>query len=49
MTFAREHDLLPAVRGGGHNGAGNVVCDAGLMLELTLMKGIRIDPVARTA
>ena len=49
MTFARDHDLLPAVRRGRHNGAGNLVCDAGPMLEFSLMKGIRIDPVARTA
>jgi hypothetical protein len=49
MTFARDHDLLPAVRRGGHNGAGNLVWDAGLMLEFSLMKGIRIGPVARTA
>jgi FAD/FMN-containing dehydrogenase len=49
VNFAREHDLLLAVRAGGHNVAGNAVCDGGLMLDLSLMKGIRVDPVARTA
>jgi len=49
VAFAREHDLLLAVRGGGHNVAGNAVCDGGLMLDLSLMKGIRVDPIARTA
>ena len=49
VDFAREHELLLAVRGGGHNVAGNAVCDGGLMLDLSLMKGIRVDPVARTA
>ena len=49
VAFAREHDLVLAVRGGGHNVAGNAVCDGGLMLDLSLMKGIRVDPVARTA
>jgi len=49
VAFAREHALLLAVRGGGHNVAGNAVCDGGLMLDLSLMKGIRVDPVGRTA
>ena len=49
VNLAREHGLLLAVRGGGHNVAGNAVCDAGLMLDLSLMKGIRVDPAARTA
>ena len=49
VAFAREHDLVLAVRGGGHNVAGNAVCDGGLMLDLSLMKGIRVDPVARMA
>jgi FAD/FMN-containing dehydrogenase len=49
VAFAREHELLLAVRGGGHNVAGNAVCEGGLMLDLSLMKGIRVDPVARTA
>lgn len=49
VNFAREHDLRLAVRGGGHNIAGNAVCEGGLMIDLTPMKSIRIDPVARTA
>jgi FAD/FMN-containing dehydrogenase len=49
VNFAREHELVLAVRSGGHNVAGNAVCDGGLMLDLSLMKGIRVDPVARTA
>jgi FAD/FMN-containing dehydrogenase len=49
IRFAREHDLLVSVRGGGHNVAGNAVCDGGLMLDLSPMKRVRVDPVARTA
>jgi FAD/FMN-containing dehydrogenase len=49
VSFAREHGLLLAVRGGGHNIAGNAVCDGGLMLDLSLMRSVRIDPIARTA
>ncbi|MFL5761410.1 MAG: FAD-binding oxidoreductase [Thermomicrobiales bacterium] len=47
VAFARDHDLLLAVRGGGHNIAGTGVCDAGLVLDLSPMKGIRVDPGAR--
>ncbi len=49
VNFAREHGLLLAVRGGGHNIAGNAVCEGGLMLDLTPMKSVRIDPASRTA
>jgi FAD/FMN-containing dehydrogenase len=49
VTFAREHDLLLSLKGGGHNVAGTAVCDDGLLLDLSPMKGIRIDPVRRTA
>ena len=49
VGFARDHGLLLAVRGGGHNGAGLGSCDGGLMIDLSPMKGVRIDPVARTA
>ena len=49
VTFAREHDLLPAVRGGGHNGPGLGTCDGGLVIDLSPMKGVRVDPQARTA
>jgi FAD/FMN-containing dehydrogenase len=48
VNFAREHDLLLAVRGGGHNGPGLGTCDGGLVIDLSHMKGIRVDPVART-
>jgi FAD/FMN-containing dehydrogenase len=49
VNFARTHDLLLAVRGGGHGVAGRAACDDGLMLDLSLMRGIRVDPHARTA
>ena len=49
VNFARDHNLLVAVRGGGHNVAGNAVCDGGLMIDLSPMKGMRVDPVGRTA
>ena len=48
VAFARMHGLRLAVRGGGHNIAGNAVCDDGLMLDLTPMKSVRVDPVRRT-
>ncbi len=44
---ARQRALL-SVRGGGHNVTGNAVCDGGLMIDLSSMKGIRVDPHART-
>lgn len=49
VRFAREHDVLVSVRGGGHSVAGKSVCDGGLMIDLSQMKGIRVDPVRRTA
>jgi FAD/FMN-containing dehydrogenase len=49
VRFAREHDLQVAVRGGGHNVAGRSVCDGGLLIDLSLMKGMRVDPMRRTA
>ena len=48
VNFARENGLLLAVRGGGHNGGGLGTCDNGLMLDLSQMKGIRVDPDSRT-
>lgn len=48
LAFAREHGLLVSVRGGGHHGAGLGVCDGGLVIDLSAMKGTRVDPVART-
>ncbi|MDP3858496.1 MAG: FAD-binding oxidoreductase [Stagnimonas sp.] len=49
VRFARESDLLLAVRGGGHNIAGNAVCEGGLQIDLSLMKSVRVDPARRTA
>lgn len=48
VRFAREHGLLVAVRGGGHSFPGHSVCDGGLVIDLSPMKGIRVDPAART-
>lgn len=49
VRMAREENMLLAVRGGGHNIAGNSVCDGGMLIDLSLMKSVRIDPEARTA
>src|SRR5438067_312895 len=49
VNFAREHELTLAVRGGGHSGPGLGTSDDGLVIDLSGMKGIRVDPVARTA
>jgi FAD/FMN-containing dehydrogenase len=49
VRFAAAHDLLVSVRGGGHNIAGNAVCDGGLMISLATMKSVRVDPAARRA
>jgi FAD/FMN-containing dehydrogenase len=48
VNFAREHQLLVTVRGGGHSFAGTGVCHGGLVIDLSLMKGIRVDPVRHT-
>ena len=48
VHFARKENLLVSVRGTGHNVAGFAVCEGGLMIDLTGMKGIRVDPSART-
>ena len=48
VNFARENDLLVAVRGGGHNVAGTAVAEGGLVIDLSSMKGIRVDPERRT-
>jgi len=48
VNFARTHRLLVSVKGGGHNITGNAVCNGGLMIDLSLMKGIRVDPAGRT-
>ena len=49
VNFASTHHLLVSVRGGGHNVTGNSVCDGGIVIDLSGMKGIRVDPVKRTA
>jgi FAD/FMN-containing dehydrogenase len=49
VNFARVNDLRLSVRGGGHNITGNAVCDGGLMIDLSPMKGLRVDPIRRTA
>jgi FAD/FMN-containing dehydrogenase len=48
VNFARQNELLLSVRGGGHNVAGSAVCDGGLMIDLSLMRGIWVDPDKRT-
>ena len=49
VAFARDNDLPLAVRGGAHNIAGSAVCDDGLMIDLSPMKSVRVDPAARRA
>jgi FAD/FMN-containing dehydrogenase len=49
VQFAHEHELRVSVRGGGHSVAGKSVCEGGLMIDLSAMKGLRVDPVERTA
>ena len=49
VKFARDHNLLTSIRGGGHNVAGNSVCDGGLMIDLSLMKIISVDPKKKVA
>jgi FAD/FMN-containing dehydrogenase len=48
VSFAREHDLLLAVRGGGHNGAGLDTCEDGVVIDLGNLRDIEVDPRART-
>jgi FAD/FMN-containing dehydrogenase len=49
VQFGREHDLIISIRGGGHNVTGFAVNDGGLVIDLSAMRGIRIDPAAKTA
>src|SRR4051812_43665041 len=48
VRFARAHDLLLAIRGGGHNGPGLGTCEGGLVLDLGALNGVRVDPASRT-
>ena len=48
VNFAREEGLLLAIRGGGHNGPGLGSCDDGLVIDLSMMKSVRVDPESRT-
>ena len=48
VNFARTNNLLLSIRGGGHNAGGLGVCDDGLVIDLSLIKYTRVDPVART-
>src|SRR5579883_3375804 len=49
VQFGGDHELPIAVRGGGHNVAGNAVCEGGIMLDLSLMKSIRVNPARQIA
>jgi len=49
VRFARQHRLLHSVRSGGHNIAGLGVCEGGLMIDMSLLRGVWVDPVERTA
>jgi FAD/FMN-containing dehydrogenase len=48
VNFARDRNLLLSIRGGGHNVAGNAVNDGGMVIDLSLMRGVRVDPSQRT-
>jgi FAD/FMN-containing dehydrogenase len=48
VNFGRDNGLLTAIRGGGHNGPGLGSCDGGLVIDLSQMKGVRVDPANRT-
>lgn len=48
VNFARDNNLLVSVKGGGHNSAGNAVCDDGMMLDLSLMRRVNVDPKNKT-
>jgi len=49
VRFARDNGLLVAVRGGGHNIAGSAICDGGVVIDLSQMKSVRVDPAAQRA
>jgi FAD/FMN-containing dehydrogenase len=49
VNYARENGVLLAVRGGGHNGPGLGSCDDGMLIDLSRMRGVKVDPAAKTA
>jgi FAD/FMN-containing dehydrogenase len=49
VRYARDHDLEIAIRGGGHNVAGTAVCDDGIVIDLSAMRAVRVDPADRRA
>ena len=49
VRFARDHDLEIAIRGGGHNVAGTAICDDGIVIDLSAMRAVRVDPADRRA
>ncbi len=49
VKFAREHNLLVAVKGAGHNIAGNALCDGGLLIDLSSMRSVQVDPAKKRA
>src|SRR5512134_3292368 len=49
LRFARDHGLEIAIRGGGHNVAGTAVCDDGMVIDLSAMRAVRVDPAGRRA
>src|SRR5687768_13887560 len=49
VDFARENNLLLAIKSGGHNVAGNALCDDGLLLDMSSMRAVHVDPRNRTA
>jgi hypothetical protein len=49
VNFARDHDLVLSIKAGGHNVAGNAVNDGGLVIDLSQMTGVHVDPTSRTA
>src|ERR1700760_4281866 len=48
IRFAREKNLLTAIRGGGHNVGGRALCDDGIVIDLSRMRAVHVDPATRT-
>jgi FAD/FMN-containing dehydrogenase len=49
VRFAARHDIALSIRGGGHNIAGSALCEGGLVIDLSAMRGVRVDTLARRA